>query len=67
MPSRSFSASRRMVAASFLEDKLLRIITKLNAEEVLFSTIYFLEGGGRPRTTWWGNYDKEYICFRDKK
>ncbi len=50
-----------------LEDKLLRIITKLNAEEVLFSTIYFLEGGGRPRTTWWGNYEKEYICFRDKK
>ncbi len=49
-----------------LDDKLLKIIVKLNAGEVLFSTIYFLDGGSRKRTTWWGNYDKEYICFRDK-
>ena len=42
---------------------------KLNAEEMLFSTIYFLPSGkadGRGRTTWWGNYEKEYICFCDK-
>lgn len=51
-----------------LDDKLLKIIVKLNAEEMLFSTIYFVEGkaGSRARTTWWGNYENEYICFRDK-
>lgn len=51
-----------------LEDKLLKIIVKLNAEEMLFSTIYFIEKKpvGKARTTWWGNYEKEYICFRDK-
>ena len=51
-----------------LDDKLLRIILKLNEEEMLFSTIYFLPDGksGKPRTTWWGNYDHEYICFKDK-
>ena len=52
-----------------LDDKLLKIIVKLNAEEMLFSTIYFLPSGkadGRGRTTWWGNYEKEYICFCDK-
>ena len=52
-----------------LDDKLLKIIVKLNAEEILFSTIYFLpseKAGGRGRTTWWGNYEKEYICFCDK-
>lgn len=51
-----------------LDDKLLKIIVKLNAEEMLFSTIYFVEGkaGGRKRTTWWGNYEHAYICFRDK-
>lgn len=51
-----------------LDDKLLKIIVKLNAEEMLFSTIYFVEGkaGARARTTWWGNYENEYICFRDK-
>lgn len=52
-----------------LDDHLLKIIVKLNAEEMLFSTIYFVEGksSGRARTTWWGNYEHEYICFRDKK
>lgn len=52
-----------------LDDKLLKIIVKLNAEEMLFSTIYFLPSGkadGRGRITWWGNYEKEYICFCDK-
>lgn len=50
-----------------LEEKLLRIIVKLNAGEMLFSTIYFVADKGceRPRTTWWGNYEHEYICFRD--
>ena len=28
-----------------LDDKLLKIIVKLNAEEILFSTIYFLPSG----------------------
>ena len=50
-----------------LEDPLLEIIVKLNAHEILFSTIYFTSGGGRERTTWWGNYEHEYICFRDRK
>ena len=49
-----------------LDDTLLRIICKLNAKEILFSTLYFAESS-RPRTTWWGNYNKEYICFSDKK
>ena len=51
-----------------LSDKLLRIIVKLNVAEMLFSTIYFVQpdAAGRPRTSWWGNYDKEYICFRDR-
>ncbi len=51
-----------------LNDKLLRIIVHLNAQEMLFSTIYFVQPGegGRPRTTWWGSYEKEYLCFRDR-
>lgn len=49
-----------------LDEKLLKIIVKLNAEEMLFSTIFFLNGkNGRARTTWWGNYDREYVCFKD--
>lgn len=40
---------------------LLKIVTKLNAREILFSTIYFL---GEP-STWWGNYKEEYIVFRN--
>jgi hypothetical protein len=51
-----------------LDEQLLKIIVKLNAQEILFSTIYFTESeGGRKRTTWWGNYDNEYICFTDRK
>lgn len=50
-----------------LDDKLLQIIVKLNAEEMLFSTIYYVQADkkGRARTTWWGNYEREYICFKD--
>ena len=46
-----------------LDATLLRIIVKLNAREILFSTIYFV---GEDRSTWWGNYSKEYIVFTDK-
>lgn len=42
------------------DDMLLRIAVKLNAREVLFSTIYFI---GEP-STWWGNYKEEYLVFR---
>lgn len=45
-----------------LDATLLRIIVKLNAREILFSTIYFV---GEKRSTWWGNYSKEYIVFTD--
>lgn len=45
-----------------LDPQLLRIIVKLNAREILFSTIYFV---GEDRSTWWGNFDKEYVVFRD--
>lgn len=44
-----------------MDDMLLKIVTKLNAREVLFSTIYFLE----EPSTWWGNYKEEYIVFRN--
>lgn len=52
-----------------LDDRLLQIIVKLNAREMLFSTIYFVQPDpeGRRRTSWWGNYGHEYICFRDQK
>ncbi len=51
-----------------LTDKLLRIVVHLNAEEMLFSNIYFIQrdADSRARTTWWGNYGQEYICFRDR-
>lgn len=51
-----------------LDDKMLKIVVKLNAQEMLFSTIYFVQpkADGRARTSWWGNYDHEYVCFRDK-
>lgn len=47
-----------------LDATLLRIIVKLNAREILFSTIYFV-GENEKRSTWWGNYNKEYIVFTD--
>ncbi len=51
-----------------LENMLLEIVVKLNASEMLFSTLYFVgeEGRGTKSTTWWGNYEQEYICFRQK-
>lgn len=49
-----------------LDQKLLRIATKLNAEAVLFSTMYFVGNGEKKRSTWWGNYNREYYCFEDK-
>lgn len=48
-----------------LDETLLRIIVKLNAREILFSTIYFVGEKGK-RSTWWGNYSKEYVIFTDK-
>lgn len=48
-----------------LDEKLLKIITRLNARKILFSTIYFT-GEARERSTWWGNYNQEYIVFREK-
>lgn len=46
-----------------LEDTLLRMITKLNAQEILFSTVYFQGVDELPPETYWGNYKKEYIKF----
>lgn len=49
-----------------LDEMLLQIIVKLNAREILFSTIYFT-GKPKVRSTWWGNYNQEYIVFREKE
>ena len=46
------------------DEVLLKIVTKLNAREILFSTIYFT-GEVEDRSTWWGNYNKEYFVFRE--
>jgi len=46
-----------------LEDTLLKMITKLNAREILFSTIYFQGVDELAPETYWGNYKKEYIKF----
>lgn len=44
-----------------LDDTLLAIIVRLNAAGMLFSTLYFtLE-----KSTWWGNFDQEYIVLRE--
>lgn len=48
-----------------LDEKLLKIITRLNARKILFSTIYFTGEAGQ-RSTWWGNYNQEYVVFREK-
>lgn len=45
-----------------MEEELLQIVTKLNDREMLFSTIYFTGEKGK-RSTWWGNYGKEYVVF----
>lgn len=49
-----------------LDKSLLQIIVKLNSRETLFSTIYFT-GQPEKRSTWWGNYNQEYIVFREKE
>ena len=46
-----------------LEDDLLQIIVKLNALEMLFSTIYFQSTDILRAETYWGNYGREYIKF----
>lgn len=42
-----------------LEEKLIEIISKLNYNETLFSTLYFTKNPA----TFWGNYNQEYIVF----
>ena len=49
-----------------LDHMLLQIIVKLNARATLFSTIYFT-GEAAKRSTWWGNYNQEYIVFTEKE
>ena len=46
-----------------MDEMLLRIITKLNEREILFSTCYFTK---EPRTLW-GNFKQEYVEFVPKK
>ena len=43
---------------------LLSICARLNDAEILFSTIYIT---GKHKSTWWGNYNKEYIVFTENK
>ena len=43
-----------------LEEQLLKIAVTLNEKEMLFSTFYFI---GEETSTWWGNYNQEYIIF----
>lgn len=53
-----------------LTKELLRIVVRLNNCEMLFSTIYFLpkdEHAGLSATTWWGNYQSEYVVFHAEK
>ena len=42
-----------------LEEKLLKILIKLNDSETLFSTFYFT----KEPCTLWGNYNSEYVIF----
>lgn len=46
-----------------LDEMLLSITVKLNADAMLFSTFYFTN----PSNTWWGNYNQEYIVFEEKE
>ena len=46
-----------------LDERLLKLLTRLNEMEMLFSTFYFTN----PASTWWGNYGKTYGVFREKK
>jgi len=43
-----------------LDEQLLKIAAKLNEKEILFSTFYFV---GNQASTWWGNYNREYLIF----
>ena len=45
-----------------LKEELLHLLVKLNDSEMLFSTVYFTN----PKSTWWGNYGRTYIVFREK-
>ena len=45
-----------------LTTELIDIVVKLNASEMLFSTLYFT----KDRSTWWGNYEKKYAVFIDR-
>ncbi len=45
-----------------LTTELIDIIVKLNASEMMFSTVYFT----KERSTWWGNYEKKYAVFMDR-
>lgn len=47
-----------------LDETLLAITAKFNEKEALFSTFYFA-GERKIRSTWWGNFNQEYIVFRD--
>lgn len=49
-----------------LEKDLLSIAAGLNETEMLFSTFYFT-GPKEERSTWWGNYRKEYLIFGERK
>lgn len=46
-----------------VDEILLSICTKLNASGMLFSTVYVT---GKQKSTWWGNYGREYIIFTEK-
>lgn len=46
------------------DETLISICTKLNAEGMLFSTFYIT---GEQKSTWWGNYEREYIVFTEKE
>lgn len=46
-----------------LEERLLKIAVRLNEAEMLFSTFYFTG----EKSTWWGNYGKEYVVFRERE
>ena len=43
---------------------LFSICSRLNAAEMLFCTIYVT---GEYPSTWWGNYNGEYIVFTKKE
>ena len=49
-----------------MDELLLRIATRLNETAMLFSTVYLSGSAAGSRSTWWGNYNQEYIVFTDK-